>query len=145
MEKYFHGTVLSCNLVHHSTLCKDTNCGICGISQIGFDPRRIRSNIDFQRFGHGFYLAPNSSKCHEYTQGTTGYWALLLCDVCPGIKYECKRGDAAMTKPPSGYDCVYGRTGGDLNYEEITLFNPDAILPKYIISYVKNGVEKINY
>ena len=48
----------------------------------------IQTNITFQRFGHGFYLAPNSSKCHDYTQGANGCRAMLLCDVCPGRQYQ---------------------------------------------------------
>ena len=48
------------------------------------DTKMIQTNITFQRFGHGFYLAPNSSKCHDYTQGACGYRAMLVCDVCPG-------------------------------------------------------------
>ena len=141
VEEYYHGTKLTCNLAQLP--CNSQDCGICGISSSGLDRRCIRKNINFQRFGHGFYLAPNSSKCHDYTQGANGYRAMLLCDVCPGKKYPLKTDNVELKGPPHGYDCVYGQVGGSLNYAEIVFYNPDAVLPRYIIVYQKDGVHKI--
>ena len=45
--------------------------------------------------------------------------------------------------PPQGYDCVFGKVGSSLNYAEIVVYNPDAVLPRYIIVYQKDGVNKI--
>lgn len=84
VKTYIHGTTLECNITVQQTLCNKTKCGVCGIANIGFDRRCISNNIDFQRFGHGFYIAPNSSKCHDYTQGKHGFRAMILFDVCPG-------------------------------------------------------------
>ena len=89
------------------------------------------------------YLAPNSSKCHEYTQGCNGYRALILCDVAPGRKYIETHDQTKLKAPPPGYDSVYGQHGGRLNYDEIVLYNEDAILPKYVIMYQKDGVGQI--
>ena len=141
VEEYYHGTKLTCDL--SSLPCTDQECGACGISNTGLDRRCIRKNINFQRFGHGFYLAPNSSKCHDYTQGAHGYRAMLLCDVCPGNKYNLQRDDVTLKGPPSGYDCVFGQPGGNLNYAEIVIYNPDAMVPRYIIVYQRDGVNKI--
>ena len=123
------------------TLCKDADCGICNISRIGFNSQHIRKNITFQRFGPGFYLAPHSSKCHDYTLGAHGYRALFLCDVCPGRKYQLQVTDQTLRGPPMGFDSIYGQVGQDLNYPEIVLHNPNAILPHYIIVYQKNEIE----
>lgn len=142
-EKYYHGTKLTCNITVSNALCTDQECGICGISNTGLDRRYIHKNINFQRFGHGFYLAPNSSKCHDYTQGAHNYRAMLQFDVCAGNKYNLKKGNEKLKGPPQGFDSVYGQTGGDLNYEELVLYNPDAALPKCIIVYQKDGVGKI--
>lgn len=142
VEEQYHGTILSCDIIHTKLLCADPTCGICGISRFGFDPGRIRTNIRFQRLGHCFYLACNSSKCHDYTQSTGGYHdyrAMLLCEVCPGKKFICTKNNTRLKNPPPGFDSVYGMPGGDLNYEEIGLFKSDAILPKYIIMYRKDG------
>ena len=143
VEEHYHGTKLICDITTTQTLCSDQGCGVCGISNTGLDRRCVRKNIQFQRFGHGFYLAPNSSKCHDYTQGYNIYRAMLLCDVCPGNKYYLTTNDETLTGPPQGYDCVYGNTGVNLNYEEIVLYNPDAIMPRYIIVYQKDGIGQI--
>ena len=138
-EEHFHGTTLSCDITCTRALCSDRYCGICGISNFGLDRNYIRKNIDFQRFGGGFYLAPNSSKCHDYTQGTNGHRAMLLCDVYPGKKFPLEKTQQRLQGPPGGFDSVYGKVGKDLNYPEIVLYNPDAVLPRYIILYKKDG------
>ena len=66
------------------------------------DRRCIQKNISFQRFGHGFYVAPNSSKCHDYMQGAYGYRAMFLYDVCPGRQYFKKQDDEKLQWPPWG-------------------------------------------
>lgn len=142
-EEYFHGTKLMCDIIGSKALCSDQECGICGIANIGFDRRCIRKNINFQRFGHGFYLAPNSSKCHDYTQGKGGFRAMLLFDVCPGNKYQLKRDDETLTSPPEGYHSIHGKSGISLNYDELVLYNADAALPKYVILYRMDGDHKI--
>ena len=87
VEEYYHGTELACDITNNQALCTNRKCGICGISTSGFDTQQIGTNIKFRRFGCGFYLAPNSSKCHEYTSSVNGCRAVLFCDVCPGMKY----------------------------------------------------------
>ena len=64
VESHFHGTTMKCDLLSTKKPCKTKNCGICEISRHGFDLKKIGTNISFMRFGRGFYLAPNSSKCH---------------------------------------------------------------------------------
>jgi hypothetical protein len=139
VEKYYHGTSVTCNITSSGRLCPYQSCGICGISSDGLKRKFIR-NISFQRFGEGFYLAPNSSKCHDYTKGAHGYQAMLLCDVCPGRKYVLQSNSEQMKGPPRGYDSIYG-IGGQLNYPEIVIHNPDAVMPRYIIVYKKDGVK----
>ena len=147
VEEHYHGTKLACNINSNQGLCTSHKCGICGISRIGFDEQRFGTNIKFRRFGNGFYLAPNSSKCHDYTAGdiTSGCRAMLLCDVCPGRKYCLKKTSVNMDGPPKdqGYGCIYGQAGEDLNFDEIVLRDSEAILPRYIIVYQKDGIRKL--
>lgn len=143
VEKHYHGTKLACCITVTQTLCNDRDCGICGIATIGLDRRYVWKNINFQRFGHGFYLAPNPSKCHDYTQGYGGYRAMLLCDICPGNKYKQTTNDISLGGPPDGYDSVYGVSGVELNHDEIVVYNPDAVMPRYIIVYQRDGIKKI--
>ena len=142
VENYYHGTTLTCDVAASQTPCSDGNCGICGISSSGLDPQYIRKNIAFQRFGNGFYLAPNSSKCHDYTKGAHGYRAMLLCDVLPGRKYILVNNKQNLTSPPPGYHCVYGQVGSDLNYPEIVLYERHAVMPRYIILYKRDGINR---
>ena len=87
---YFHGTALKCDISSSKTLCRISNCSICGIANEGFREELI-SDETFQRFGKGFYLAPHSSKSHDYTHANgVSFRAQLLCDVCPGRKYPLK-------------------------------------------------------
>ena len=139
VEEYFLGTSLSCNVSVSQTPCQDGNCGVCGVSCEGLDRQHIKKNIDFQRFGHGLYLAPHSSKCHDYTRGAHGYRAMLLCDVCPGRKYPLQRNSQHLRGPPPGYDSVYGQVGDELNYPELVVYELEAVLPRYIILYQKDG------
>ena len=145
-DQFFHGTKLTCDLLEHDECCQDTDCGICGISSNGFDPHRIGSNIPrFQRFGKGIYLAPNSSKCHDYTQGNPLYKvrAQLLCLVACGAKYELRQDTTTLTGPPEEYNSVHGVAGGSLNYDEIVVFDVAAVMPQFIVVYELDSVEKI--
>ena len=145
VEELFHGTTLQCDITVSEIVCHDKECGICGISRTGFDRQYIGKNI-YQRFGRGFYFAPMSSKCHDYTQGAHSYRAMLLCDVCVGEKYAMKQDDENLLNPPQGYDSIYGKSGSGsvLNYDEIVVYNPDAILPRYILLYQKDGTNKFD-
>ena len=143
VNQYYHGTSLKCLIYQNGTVCSDHACGICGISQKGMSSDLKASNIAFQRFGSGFYLAPNSSKCHDYTRGHDNYRAMLLFDVAEGNKYIVKNNQTTLTAPPPGYDSVYGQSGGILNYDEIVLYKLEALLPTHIVIYIKDSKFKI--
>ena len=141
IEQHYHGTRLCCDLANSAELCNGPNCGTCGIARKGFDPQKI-SRSSFQRFGEGFYFAPNSSKAYDYAVGNrfgaavgiqrnACYSSVLLCDIAPGRKYTLRyRGPP---KPPPGYDSFYGESRGELNYDELVVFDHQAIHPCYII------------
>ena len=78
-EQYFQGTKLTCNIMKDEAVCMDRNCGICGITREGFNENYIASNIPTRmRFGYGMYLAPNSSKCHEYIVTLCNYISFYM-------------------------------------------------------------------
>ena len=142
-EQYYHGTTLCCDLANTANLCNDPNCGACGITRRGFVPSRIGSGR-FQRFGKGFYFAPNSSKAYDYAKGNrfgasiiatrnTSCSAIILCDIAPGRKYTTMVNSTNLVGPPEGYNSVYGKRGRDLNYDEIVVYDFQAICPQYII------------
>ena len=143
VENYYHGTKLNCDIANSGSPCNDNDCGICGISKFGMFRKFIRRNINFQRFGHGFYFSPNSSKCHDYTQGIQTHRAMLRVEIMPGKKHVILSDDVKLTKPPDGCHSVFGKPGQALNYAELVVYNPDCVMPRYIIVYVHNGVHKI--
>ena len=143
VSQHYHGTSLKCAIYQNVTVCSDEACGVCGIIKKGILPDFKTSNIKFQRFGDGFYLAPNSSKCHDYTQGHDKYRAMLLFDVAEGNKYIVKDNQTRLKGPPQGYDSVYGESGSSLNYDEIVLYSSKALLPTHILVYTKDGIHKI--
>ena len=60
--------------------------------------------------------------------------------------YYAKTDEPHRKAPPSGYHSVYGQKGihqggiGSLNYDEIVIYGiSEAILPKYVIVYSKDG------
>ena len=143
---HFHGTVLYCNLLSSNAECDNMECGICGIAWKGFDKDRVGHNIPrFQRFGCGIYLAPNSSKCHDYTQGSHDVRAMLICKVALGKSYVLTHNQATLVAAPPGYNSVYGKNSpeGTLNYDEVVVYHTDAILPTHIIVYERDGTSKI--
>ena len=143
-EQYYHGITIKCDLAHTTSICSHSDCGICGISWEGSKLAHVAKNIKrFKRFGHGLYLAPNSSKSHDYTQGSHTHRAMLLCDALPGKKHVVTTNHTHLTAPPPGYDSVYGQPGGSLNYPEIVLYDEASILPRYILLYEKDGIGKI--
>ena len=147
-DRFFHGTKLLCDLLSADEACSQPDCGICGVCRKGFDSSLIGTNISrFKRFGHGIYLAPNSSKCHDYTQGVEEYdiRAQLLCLVACGEKCELIHDNTELKQPPLNYHCVYGKSarGGSLNYDEIVVYDAQAVLPQYVVVYRHNGVDKI--
>ena len=145
IERHYHGTTLCCDLADYAELCDDPNCGACGIARRGFDPQKINLKA-WQRFGNGFYFAPNSSKAYDYAAGNrfgatvrdknTRYHSVLVCDIAPGRKYTIQGHDQPPHKLPSGYDSFYGKGiigKGGLNYDELVIFDHKAIYPRYII------------
>ena len=119
------------------SLCKQPICGICGITCSGMNPNFIRSDIKgFQRFGKGFYLAPHSSKCNDYAiKNSKGNKGIILCDVLPGRKYKETVDDRHLQGPPPGYHSVLGEEGERLNYPEIVVYNEDAVMPRYELTF----------
>ena len=59
------------------------------------------------------------------------YVTLLLAENTPfdivALRYR------GPSKPPPGYDSFYGKSRGELNYDELVIFDHRAIHPRYII------------
>ncbi|XP_065912739.1 uncharacterized protein [Dysidea avara] len=137
ISQHYHGTSLKCTIYQSTSVCNDRKCGICGITQRGILLEYKTSNKP------GFCLALNSSECHDYTQGHGQYRAMLLFNVAEGRKHTVTNDNITLKGPPTGYDSVYGQSGGSLNYDEIVVYKPEALLPTHILIYQKDGIHKI--
>ena len=140
-QQLFHGAPLKCNITTTQALCSNSSCSVCGVSRVGFKCSKIATHVQFQRVGRAFYFAPNSSKCHEYTEGANGCRALLLCDVAQGQVYMAKSDMTSLTSPPSGYDSVSASPAHHhgMNYPEVAVYCEEAVMPRYIIVYQHEG------
>ena len=69
--------------------------------------------------------------------------AQLLCLVAQGARCELMHDNTRLEEAPEGTDSVYGKKGGSLNYDEIVVFDSDAVWPQYIVVYQLDGVDKI--
>ena len=137
----FHGTVLKCNITTSQTLCSNVSCSICGICQNGFQSRTVRQHVPFQRLGSAFYFGFNSSKCYEYSEGVGGFRGMLLCEVAQGNTFKATGDMTNLTGPPSRHDSVSAIPGthSGMNYPEVAVYREDAVHPKYVIIYQKDG------
>ena len=139
-KQCYHGSRLDCKIYDYSGLCSSDSCGICGITRKGFDPSRI-SQTAWQRFGQGFYFATNSSKAHDYPVRNKNPEQIIrgtfLCDVAPGKKWKLKHDAQDLQAPPKGYNSVHGKHAkkGDLNYDELVVYDCNAACPHYIFLY----------
>lgn len=142
VDRFFHGTTLSCNILEHLVICCDhrplSQCGLCGIVKYGFEITKSSNN--WQRYGPGFYLSSKSSKAGDYCRGRDASRAVILCDVAPGKRYELKNDNPRLAEPPANYHSVYGKSKflgayGDLNSEEIVLYSSGAICPRYVFVF----------
>ena len=99
----------------------------------------------WQRFQPGFYFALQSSKSHDYPPkimnalGPGGHRrAMLLCKVASGRVYRTRVNmDRGQKVPPTGYDSVHGEASerGQLNYDELVVYEEEAILPFAVVEY----------
>eukprot|EP01091_Cochliopodium_minus_P004550 TRINITY_DN1443_c0_g1_i1.p1 TRINITY_DN1443_c0_g1~~TRINITY_DN1443_c0_g1_i1.p1 ORF type:complete len:492 (+),score=101.08 TRINITY_DN1443_c0_g1_i1:210-1478(+) len=139
----FHGTQLACKLHLTESLCSNTNCLMCSICEKGFllkysGTGPLKSNNIGQRFGDGIYFTSCSSKAHDYSSNTEQYLgvgvrALLLCYVVVGNGEKRTQDD--KSPPKHGYDSILGEVGGNLNYDEVTVFHEGSGLPAYVLIY----------
>ena len=139
-RKCFHGTNYKCALELYLTPCQNSACGICGISTTGFQKHCIRAR--FQRYGNGFYFAPNSSKSHDYCSKPDAARcnAMLLCQVAIGKSYTTRTNMRELEGPPKNHHSVHGKrksilSKSELNYDEIVVYSSAAICPRYVLLY----------
>ena len=99
----------------------------------------------WQRFGAGFYFAPDVSKSHEYPLAEMQALppglhtrTMLLCKVARGRIYMTQADIPDMTGDrlkSLGYNSLHGYAGTRLNYDEFVVYEEEAILPYALVTY----------
>ncbi|RKP15446.1 hypothetical protein BJ684DRAFT_18222 [Piptocephalis cylindrospora] len=144
----YHGTIATCDLINNLMVCTMSTCPMCNIVRGAFDPMYIginHRNQVMQRFGWGFYLAPDSSKSHFYAGpgervingGFRAQRAMLLCEVELGSWRLATKADEERDQTTTReFDCLFGKANtAGLNYSEYCFLRSEAILPSCIIIY----------
>ncbi|KAF9790511.1 ADP-ribosylation [Thelephora terrestris] len=139
-HRRWHGTTRKCKLgdTGNNTFCADAGCPLCCIIKSSFDLKFFKAATGWGRFGQGIYTSSTSSKSNDYSKnmGINSDWkALLLNKVVVGKGKKLTQNDTSLTAPPQGYDSVLAEVGGVLNYDELVVYNNDAVRPSYLIMY----------
>jgi len=141
-RRRWHGTRRVCTLgesATDTTLCDKTNCALCRIIENSFDVAHTGSaGRSFNRFGVGIYATSTSSKSDDYQKNddvTTTNKCMLLTTMIVGKGHKITQDATTMTAPPSGCHSVLGEVGGALNYDEVVVYNNDAIRPSWLVIY----------
>ncbi|KAG9004307.1 hypothetical protein FRB94_006810 [Tulasnella sp. JGI-2019a] len=141
-RRRWHGTRRVCDLGDDPTrtrLCDSNHCGTCGILRTSFKLVATRDNIR-DRIGRGIHTSSTSSRAHDYSKTTaiesSRYLSMLLTTVVLGKAYKASTNGETLSAPP-GYHSVLRGVGNELNYDDIVVYNEDAIRPAWLIIYDK--------
>jgi len=138
-NRRWHGTTRKCNIGDdgETDLCSNSSCSLCCIIKVSFDLSFFAQKTNFGRFGVGIYTSATSSKSDAYSRNdcTSDWKAMLLNKVVVGKGHKMTVDKTTLTKPPAGYDSVLAEVGSRLNYDELVVYDNDAIRPSYLVMY----------
>ncbi|EIW84395.1 ADP-ribosylation [Coniophora puteana RWD-64-598 SS2] len=138
-SRRWHGTRRACKLGDngHTTLCTSANCSLCAILRTSYMIKFVGSNTGWGRFGRGIYTSSTSSKSNDYVKNATASTskAMLLNKVVVGKGYKTHTDQPSLTAPPAGHDSVLAEPGMSLNYDELVVYQEEAIRPAYLVVY----------
>ncbi|KDR68592.1 hypothetical protein GALMADRAFT_146244 [Galerina marginata CBS 339.88] len=138
-NRRWHGTRRVCNLGDkgQTQFCTTTNCSLCCIIRTSYDISLWGKKTGWGRFGKGIYTSSTSSKSNDYSHNDckSSLKAILLNKVIVGKGCKLLQDNTSLTAPPSGFDSVLAEKGGSLNYDELVVYNNDAIRPSFLVMY----------
>ncbi|KAG9030649.1 hypothetical protein FRB95_003664 [Tulasnella sp. JGI-2019a] len=144
-RRRWYGTGRSCNLgddAKRTKLCSSDDCGVCGIIRTSFTLSgavTVDHGNTGELDGQGVNVSSTSSKFHDYVKdhqtSNSLYLSLLLTTVIAGEGYKTLTDGESLSKPPSGYHSTLREVGDIINYDEIVVYNEDAIRPAWLIIY----------
>jgi len=137
----WHGTRRACTLgddPDNAVLCGSPQCALCCILTSSFRKELVgAAGRNFNRFGLGIYASATSSKAHDYSSNTvySPYRAVILTTVVVGKGKKKTKNKESYKAAPKGFDSVLGETGNSLNFDEVVVYNNDAIRPAWLVVY----------
>ncbi|KAF9533957.1 hypothetical protein CPB83DRAFT_417181 [Crepidotus variabilis] len=138
-NRRWHGTRRVCNLGDkgQTQFCNSTTCSLCCIIRTSYDITLWGKKTGWGRFGKGIYTSSTSSKSNDYSHNDckSNLKAILLNKVVVGKGCKMLQDHTTLTTPPSGFDSVLAEKGGSLNYDELVVYNNDAIRPSFLVMY----------
>jgi len=143
-RRRWHGTTRECTLGDKecNKFCSSDSCSLCNIIRTSFDLKMFGKHKGWGRYGSGIYTSATSSKSNDYSENRqtavrSPWKAVLLNKVVVGKGFRIKTNSDKLTAPPAGYDSVLGEVGVVLNYDELVVYNNDAVIPSYLVMYDK--------
>ncbi|KAJ7819809.1 hypothetical protein B0H13DRAFT_1661185, partial [Mycena leptocephala] len=139
-KRRWHGTSRQCYLGDtgpRPKLCGSPTCAICSILKSSFDLAFFGKKTKWGRCA-GFH-GPSSGRSDDLTgHGRPSPWkAMLLNRVVVGNGIKLIKNNDKLTAPPLGHDSVLAEVAatGDLNYDEVVVYDNAAIRPAYVVMY----------
>jgi len=138
-KRRWHGTSRQCKIgddPKNLKPCTSTNCSLCCIIRNSYDIKFAAAGM----FGRGIYTSATSSKSDTYTRGAVAgspYKAMFLNRVVVGEGNILTAANNSLTAPPAGFDSVIANPGSGLNYDELIVYNNNAIRTSWLLLYDK--------
>eukprot|EP01089_Gocevia_fonbrunei_P014904 TRINITY_DN4222_c0_g1_i1.p1 TRINITY_DN4222_c0_g1~~TRINITY_DN4222_c0_g1_i1.p1 ORF type:complete len:459 (+),score=30.53 TRINITY_DN4222_c0_g1_i1:47-1423(+) len=123
-----------------TNVCINSKCCTCSIAEDGFDTKQVQYTSkfakQFERFGKGIYFSPHACpNTHINYANKTDIHATFLCSVILGNSFKTKNNLTDLKGAPQGFHSVSGTAGEDLMWDEYTIYNNNAALPKVLVLY----------
>ncbi|KAG8985835.1 hypothetical protein FRB90_004419 [Tulasnella sp. 427] len=138
-RRRWHGTRRTCKVgddPKNLSFCNNTQCSVCLILKNSYDVKFAAAGM----FGKGIYTSATSSKSDTYTRGAapgSPYKAMFLNRVAVGKGKILTSADSSLRASPAGFDSVIANPGSGLNYDELIVYDNDAIRTSWLLLYEK--------
>jgi len=117
-------------------LCSSSQCAVCHIMKNSFKKEILWTKRPGQ-YGQGIYSSALSSRADDFTSNGTmsSNKALMLATVIVGKGLKCTTDRRSYTTAPRGYDSVLSETGTSLAFDEVVVYDNDAMRPVWLVIY----------
>ncbi|KAG9041007.1 hypothetical protein FS837_012850 [Tulasnella sp. UAMH 9824] len=136
-RRRWHGARRVCKIgddEKNLNFCNNSQCSVCLILKNSYDVKFAMVGM----FGKGIYTTATSSKSDTYTRGAapgSRYKTMFLNKVAVGKGKILTSADNSLRAAPAGFDSVIANPGSELNYDELIVYDNNAIRPSWLLLY----------